>query len=345
MTGETSRRISESANQRVGGSTNQRLADSPTRRLVSVVIRAYNEEEHSGRLLTGIAQQTMDGVEIVLVDSGSTDATVAIAERYGARIVHIRPDDFTFGRSLNRGVEAAGGEFVVIISAHCYPVYPDWLEQLLKPFDDPEVAVSYGKQRGGETNQYSEHQFFRQYFPDISQPRQGHPYSHNANAAIRRSLWEQHPYNENLTGLEDLAWSSWAMEQGHGIAYVAEAEVIHLHDERPAQVHNRHRREAIAMQQILPNSHFTLWNFLRLWLGTTASDLVQARRDGTLGEHWGSSLWFRLMQYWGTYRGYHYSGKIDAQLHQAFYYPPGILAGKPPAPRRVKPIDYGEAGE
>jgi hypothetical protein len=46
-------------------------------------------------------------------------------------------------------------------------------------------------------------------------------------------MWEQQPYNENLTGLEDLAWGSWAFEQGYAIAYIVEAEVVHLHDETP----------------------------------------------------------------------------------------------------------------
>jgi len=308
--------------------------------LCSVVIRAYNEAEHIDRLLTGIVQQTLENVEIILVDSGSTDETLAIASQYPVKVVNISPDEFTFGRSLNMGIAAALGEFCVIISAHCYPVYPDWLEQLLKPFDDLEVAVSYGKQRGGETNQYSEHQFFRQYFPDVSQLRQGHPYSHNANAAIRRSLWDQHPYNENLTGLEDLAWSSWAMEKGHAVAYTAQAEIIHLHDEGPVQVYNRYRRESIAMKQILPNSHFSLWNFFRLWTSTTISDILQSRRDGVFQTYLRSILWFRLMQYWGTYRGYHYSGQIDHHLHQTFYYPPGILSEKTPAPRQVQPIEY-----
>jgi rhamnosyltransferase len=257
----------------------------------SVVIRAFNEGKHIGRLLEGVKQQNLDDVEVVLVDSGSTDDTVSIATSYDAKIVHIAPEEFTFGRSLNYGVNAASGEFIVNISAHCYPVYPDWLEQLIKPFgDDEKLAVSYGKQRGGDTNWYSEHQFFKQYFPDISQLRQGHPYSHNANAAIRRSLWEQHPYNEQLTGLEDLAWSSWAMEQGYGIAYTAEAEIIHLHDEKPTQVHNRYRREAIAMKQILPASTFSLWNFLRLWLSSTYADLLQAKREKVLNEHWRSSI-------------------------------------------------------
>lgn len=307
---------------------------------ISIIIRAYNEAKHIGRLLIGIEQQNFTDVEVIVVDSGSEDETVQIAVNHDAIIVHIQPDIFTFGRSLNRGVAAASGEYIVIISAHCYPVFPDWLDQLIQPFADPQVAVSYGKQRGGETNWFSEHQFFYKYFPDISQPRQGHPYSHNANAVIRREIWEEHPYNEYVTGLEDLAWSSWAFEQGYAIAYVAEAEVIHLHDEVPAQVHNRYCREAVAMKQILPQSKFGLWHFLRLWLGATFSDLIKARRDGLLSQHWWSILWFRWMQYGGTYRGYNFSGKVDAELHQAFYYPPGILDEKTSAPRKVQPIDY-----
>jgi rhamnosyltransferase len=47
----------------------------------SLVIRAYNEEEHIGRLLEGISHQTVRDVEIIQVDSGSTDATASIAAR------------------------------------------------------------------------------------------------------------------------------------------------------------------------------------------------------------------------------------------------------------------------
>jgi len=309
----------------------------------SIVIRAYNEQAHIGRLLSGISSQTLQDHEVILVDSGSTDATRDIAAQYAARIVTISPEEFTFGRSLNRGIAAASGEFIVIISAHCYPVYPDWLEQLLAPFDDEMVAASYGKQRGGESNQFSEHQFFRKYFPDAAPYQQDHPYCHNANAAIRRQLWLQHPYNENLTGLEDLAWCSWAVESGHRVAYVAEAEVIHLHDERPRQVYNRHRREGIALRQILPKSRFNLRHFLSLTTRSILSDLRQAYRQRVLLKNFASILWFRFMQYWGTHQGYRYSGKIDPQLHRAFYYPPGILDSRGPAPRPIKPIDYGEA--
>jgi glycosyltransferase involved in cell wall biosynthesis len=156
---------------------------------VSVVIRAYNEERHIGRLLAGIRQQTVQDAEVILVDSGSTDSTVEIARKYKAAIVHIDSGDFTFGRSLNLGVGRAGGEFIVIASAHVYPVYPDWLEKLLEPFGDPGIALSYGKQRGAPHSHFSERQIFRQWFPDQSDFDQPHPYFHNANAAIRRELW------------------------------------------------------------------------------------------------------------------------------------------------------------
>ena len=308
----------------------------------SIVIRAYNEEKHIARLLEGIRQQSIQAVQTILVDSGSMDATVEIARSFGAQIVSISPQEFTFGRALNRGIEAARADNVVIVSAHCHPVYPDWLEQLLKPLKDEHVGLSYGKQRGGETNQYSEQQFFHKYFPDISQPSQGQPFAHNANAAIRRSLWQEQPFNENLTGLEDLSWSSWIMSQGYAITYTAEAEVVHVHDEKPRQVYTRYQREAIAMKQILPKSHFNLWNFIRLWSGSTISDLLQARREGVLVRHTRGILWFRFMQYWGTYRGYAYSGKVDAKLHQTFSYPPGILMEKIPAPRPIQPIDYDQ---
>src|SRR5512134_523980 len=191
----------------------------------SIVIRAYNEEKHIGRLLEGIRQQTIGDVEIILVDSGSTDGTVSVAEAFGARLVRIPPAEFTFGRSLNLGVRAATRKLVVIASAHVYPVYPDWLESLLRPFEDENIALTYGKQRGPETAHFSEQQVYHQWYPDASQPRQGTAFCNNANAAIRRSFWDKNPFDERLTGLEDLAWAKPAKAQGYVITYVAEGEI------------------------------------------------------------------------------------------------------------------------
>jgi glycosyltransferase involved in cell wall biosynthesis len=90
----------------------------------SIVIRAFNEEKHIGRLLNGIARQTVKDVQVILVDSGSTDRTVEIARSHGAEVVSISPEEFTFGRSLNAGMRQAKAELVLIASAHVYRFIP-----------------------------------------------------------------------------------------------------------------------------------------------------------------------------------------------------------------------------
>ena len=286
----------------------------------SIVIRAYNEEKHIGRLLEGVQQQTLKDVEIILVDSGSTDATVSIAESFGARIVHIPSAEFTFGRSLNLGVQAATRELIVIASAHVYPVYPDWLESLLRPFENERIALTYGKQRGPETAKFSEQQIYHQWYPDASKPSQATSFCNNANAAIRRSLWDKNPYDETLTGLEDLAWGKWAKEQGYDIAYVAEAEIIHIHNETPDGVFNRYRREAMAFKRIYPEGHFNVYDFVRLTTMNILSDLWHAARERVLWKNIASIFWFRLMQFHGTRLGHRESGLITPQLRETFYY-------------------------
>ncbi|MGE5072042.1 MAG: glycosyltransferase family 2 protein, partial [Anaerolineae bacterium] len=248
----------------------------------SIVIRAHNEAAHIGRLLQGIARQSCPDAEVILVDSGSTDATVEIAEAAGAQITRIAPEEFTFGRALNFGVQAASHERVVIASAHVYPIYPDWIERLLKPLDSPAVAVVYGRQRGTAASKFSEQQIFRQWYPDADIIPQASPFCNNANAAIRRSVWQQHPYDETLTGLEDVAWAKWAQSQGWQVAYAAHAEIVHIHAETVSSVYNRYRREGMAFKRIFAEAHFSAYDCLRLTATNILSDLRQARREGVL---------------------------------------------------------------
>jgi glycosyltransferase involved in cell wall biosynthesis len=307
----------------------------------SVVIRAYNEEAHIARLLLGILHQSVRPIEIILVDSGSTDATLAVAARYPVRILQIAPQAFSFGRSLNLGCAAARGEFVVIASAHVYPVYGDWLAQLVRPFRDRRVAAVYGKQRGGPETRFSEERILRQWFPEVSTSGQASAFCNNANAAIRRSLWRRRPYNEDLPALEDVDWATWARREGFHIAYQAEAEVVHIHDETRGAVFNRYRREAMALKRIRPEESFGLGDLLRLLSTHVFLDLKAAVRQGEAGRRWAEILWFRWAQFWGTYRGFATAGPLTGELKEAFYYP--RRPSRPAAEgRRRRPLDYAE---
>lgn len=288
---------------------------------ISIVIRCFNEEQHIGRLLSGIMAQTRQDFEVILVDSGSTDATLSIAERFPVKIVMIHPDDFSFGRALNLGCAEAKGTFLVAASAHVYPVYYDWLERLTAPFADEEVALVYGKQRGNEVTKFSEHRVFAQWFPEQSNVNQRHPFCNNANAAIRRTLWEQLPYDEELTGLEDLDWARRVLARGYKLAYAAEAEIIHVHQETPRHILNRYRREAIALKRIFPEEHMGFREFVQLYTANIFEDSMQAWREGVLHRELGSILSFRLMQFWGSYQGFQQHGPVTSQLKRRFYYP------------------------
>ncbi|GAB3940689.1 glycosyltransferase [Spirosoma harenae] len=288
----------------------------------SIIIRAFNEGKHIGKLIDGIAsQETSHSIEIILVDSGSTDDTVQIAESKGVLCVHIRPDEFSFGRALNIGCQRATGEILLFASAHVYPVYTSWIDKMLAPFADNKVALSYGRQIGNKFSKFSEHQLFAKWFPKASNYNQSIPFCNNANTAIRRTLWEQMPYDESLTGLEDLHWAEAIQQQGYKIAYESDAVIVHVHEETPRKIYNRYYREAIAFKRLKPHAQFTLWNFIYLSISNILSDYSAAIQKGGFFRNFFDIGIFRILQFWGTYQGYRFVGTLDRTLRERFYYP------------------------
>lgn len=310
---------------------------------ISIIVRCFNEEKHIGRLLAGIMQQTAKDVEIIIVDSGSTDATVSIATNFPVKVVSIRPQDFSFGYALNKGCEVATGDILLFASAHVYPLYHDWLELMLQPFKDERVGLVYGQQRGDHHNKYSEHQIFRKWFPEESTMNQAHPFCNNANCAIRRSLWLEQPYDETLTGLEDLDWAKKILAKGCRIAYQAGATIIHVHEEKWSNVFNRYRREAIALRLIQKNETFNFLTFVTLLWKNCLHDFQQALHDRVFLKEFFSIILFRFNQFWGTYRGFKQSYLMDNQVRERFYYPKGYVAKKTDVPTHDRRrIDYSE---
>lgn len=311
---------------------------------VAVVIRAFNEEAHIGRLLTGIGLQTTQPDEVILVDSGSTDATVSIAKAFDAEVVSIAPEDFSFGRALNRGIDATDADLVVIASAHVYPIFDDWLERLLGPFENRDVGLSFGRQTVPPGGRFSERRLLEQWFPHESRSDSQHPFCNNANAAIRRTLWREQPYDEHLTGLEDLAWAKALIARGMSLAYVADAPVIHVHEESFPQIVNRYRREAVAHKEIYSGQSLGTATALRLCLANIAKDLAAASRERQLRHHMVDILAFRTAQFYGTLRGFSQRRPVTESLRRRFYYPPeppvSAASSHPPS---GKPIDYESA--
>jgi hypothetical protein len=127
-----------------------------------------------------------------------------------------------------------------------------------------------------------------------------------------------------------------------GIAYVAEAPVVHLHDERFAQTRNRYRREAIAHRRIFNDPRMGRLEAARLFLANVASDYVHAARDRVIHRHLLDIPRFRAAQFLGTYEGFSQRGEVPEELRRRFYYPRGIRR-RQPKPRDIgSPIAYDE---
>jgi len=294
-----------------------------------LVIRALNEERHLAPLLESLNEQTVKPASVVLVDSGSTDATVDIAERHGCRVVKIAKDDFTFGRSLNVGIAATTAPIVVMASAHVLPTDAKWLENLVEPFrSHPGCVLSYGKQRGNVESAFSEQQILRKWFPEDSCFPQDNPFCNNANCAIRRAEWEAHTYDEDLAGLEDLAFARIAIARGGSIAYRADAGIIHIHDESLAGIVNRYRRESHAYFQV-EGDRLRIGQAATLAVSNIARDLLAASKRRELRRQIVSIVRFRCAQFYGSHVGGRvaYRESHVSSLRRRYYYPHKVENG------------------
>lgn len=290
----------------------------------SIVVRTFNEERYLPSLLAAVDGQTVppDERELIVVDSGSTDNTRQIAtSNRNTRLVSIAREDFSFGRSLNIGCDAARGETLVFISGHCVPTSTEWLSTLIEPIESGRATITYGRQQGGAETRFSEHQIFAKNFPATG--TNGHTafFCNNANAAVKRSAWAQNRFDEALTGLEDLHLAKRLVESGHRVEYIAAASVFHYHHESGRQVIRRFEREALALQSIMPEIHIGIGVALRYFSAAVISDWTTALQQGRLAKSVLEIAKYRFCQYYGSWRGNHSHRKMSRESRERYFFP------------------------
>ena len=289
------------------------------------MIRALNEGQHLGRLLEGLEKQSRAVNEVILVDSGSTDDTVEIAKNHGCRIVTIDKRDFSFGRALNYGCEAASGDVIILLSAHVYPVYDSYVQNIVKPLETTKATLVYGRQIGDHRTKLSERRIMKKWFPAGNVRAQSHPFCNNANAATLASTWNEFRYDESLTGLEDLDYAKRLSESGCEIGYAGDAPIVHVHEESWSQITNRYRREAIAHKRIYPAKQMSGPHAARLAAVNIVADWMEALREGEFVSNASDVVRFRSSQFYGTWQGFRDPRPTHEQLMRRYYYPAELV--------------------
>ena len=302
----------------------------------SIIIRSLNEARYIERLLQGIASQGYRDYEVLLVDSGSTDGTLEIAQRFipSSQIHHIPSHEFTFGRSLNLGCRHAEGRYLVFVSAHAYPIDNSWLSNLVKPFDEALIGMVYGAQRATALNRLSEDRVLQRAFGQTSRILIDEPFGNNANSAVLRELWLKQQFDESLPGLEDLAWAKGIQKDGYRVYYAAKAGVYHVHEETLRQVYRRHYREAQAFGVIFPEDRYSKVDLLQRFVHAVASDFAYGWRQKKSFGKVAQIVPTRLAEFSARYRaqGTGMTLEMPAASEAA---PPSWRPASPAQPRRV----------
>lgn len=207
--------------------------------MISIIIRTKNEERWITPCLEAIKRQTLKDVEIILVDNGSTDQTVAKAKTIYPTIKVVKINKFIPGLAINKGIRASRGEYLVCLSAHCIPVENTWLEKLLKNLKDEKIAGVYGRQIPMSFTSPADARDLIITFGLDARTQIKDPFFHNANSMFRRDIWEKIPFDEKLTNIEDRKWGQNIIAKGYKIRYEPEAAVYHHHGIHQSNNKNR----------------------------------------------------------------------------------------------------------
>lgn len=243
-------------------------ADSPA---VSVVIPTLNAAAFLPRLVAALfSQEPTPPLEVILVDSMSTDATRSLAAA-DSRVRVVPIPDFSHGRARNRGASVARGEIVVLLTQDALPADGKWLDGLLAPFSDPQVVASYSRQLPNADANPMERFFLLKRFPPgapVRRARRGDApltlddvFFSNVSAAIRRETLLRHPFDEELIMSEDQQFARDVIAAGSVVVYQPGSVVYHSHNYSLTTCFRRYFDSVYSLRLLFPRHGF----------GTTAS--------------------------------------------------------------------------
>jgi len=260
---------------------------------VSIVLATRNGAATLPAVLDAIVSQRVDcSVEIVAVDSSSTDGTAELLRRRVDKLISIDADAFDHGLTRNLGIEHSRGDLAVLLVQDALPASDSWLAELMAPLlADDRLAGTFARQLPRPDASPIARDYLARSTAasdvarsiavgsraelDVLEPaaQLEHCAFDNVCSCIRRSVWIEHPFKPTPIA-EDIEWAREVLLAGYRLTYVPAARVIHSHD--------RSVRYELARTYAL---HRRLYELFRLRTIPTLPLLVRAIAS-SLNRHW-----------------------------------------------------------
>lgn len=242
----------------------------PDQPIATVAILTHNGEVYLRRILEAVSSQVVDGdVEILVIDSGSTDSTLAIVADFPAAVLHQIPNsEFGHGKTRNLAASIAKGEFIAYLTHDAIPITNEWLKELIAPFAlDEKIVGVMGKQVprahcfplmkydiNGAFAQFGPEfgttVFYRDTFVKDEGTLGAIAFYSDVNSAARRAfLLDTIPYRD-VRYAEDQLFGRDVVEAGYHKAYAPRAAVEHSNDLNYQEFGARIFDETVGLRQI-----------------------------------------------------------------------------------------------
>ena len=215
----------------------------------SVIVPVRNGGPLLREVLEAVVREAPD--ELIVVDSASTDGSLAIAEEAGATIIHVDPSEFSHGATRQMAAERSEGDLVIFLTQDATPV-PGWLESYRQAFlEEPQVGAAFGPHLARRTTSPMIARELEEFFAGFGPPGSvslqsadgstgsSESFLSNANAAYRRTVLEEVGFRD-LAYAEDQAFGRDLLAAGWLKAYVPGAAVYHAHDYSPSEFFQRY---------------------------------------------------------------------------------------------------------
>lgn len=244
------------------------------------------------------SQKTDFGYEVLVIDSGSTDGTVGLAERYGATVHRIDRGTFDHGATRNLGASLSRGSYVAFLVQDALPVDDGWLAAMVDDLDsDESVAGVYGRQIPHPESSLLTRALMRDWPTSGRERREqfaGGPEAYgalspavrrslagfdNVSSCVRRSSWERIPFEKTVFG-EDIRWGKAVVEAGHALVYEPRSAVFHSHERGALYDVRRHYADALVLQELFGVSPTPNLALLLLNVILTSAHLYLRRGEG-----------------------------------------------------------------
>ena len=256
--------------------------------LVSIIMRSFNEAWALRDTLPALRAQDYRNWELIVVDSGSTDGSQPLLRAaQPAHFVQITPQEYNPSRVMNQGLRLARSEIGIFLNADATPQDAHWLRPLVAALQPPRVAACFGRQvPRPDCNAVFACDYDRCFGPRRESAQWDHFFS-MVSSGLRKDVWAQRGFREDLQYAEDDEYTRWCKAQGHEVAYVPKSVVTHSHNYTPEQARKRSFGDARAIGKAwsgAPGDFNWVKTVALGWLSDLRHDLNFCARTRRLGE-------------------------------------------------------------